>query len=235
MTTLAFCCFFLLRYNSCPYRATSVWGRLLRGARMFVPCSLGLEIMFLGTSGSQLSPPSRYRMTRGTCSVGFISPWKGLGISLFAKHPIGHKYTLPLTLAGSWGRVTAHVTTTKKKSSSFTFLFAKFSVVSTRSFTSFGFVNETQNILGWREGGENLTNLIKNPLVFNKNQWKGFFGFQWALTRSWSHDPEVKTWDEIKSWTLNRLSHPSTPIKRFISSFIFKKPTRKKYLHTFKR
>jgi len=30
--------------------------------------------------------------------------------------------------------------------------------------------------------------------------------------RAQSHDPEIMTGVEIRSWTLNRLSHPGTPI-----------------------
>ena len=28
---------------------------------------------------------------------------------------------------------------------------------------------------------------------------------------AWTHDPEIKTWAEIKSWTLNRFSRPGAP------------------------
>jgi len=29
--------------------------------------------------------------------------------------------------------------------------------------------------------------------------------------RAWTHNPEIETWAEIKSWRLNWLSHPGTP------------------------
>ena len=32
----------------------------------------------------------------------------------------------------------------------------------------------------------------------------------------WTHNPEVKTWTEIKSWMFNRLSHPSAPFWVFV-------------------
>lgn len=32
---------------------------------------------------------------------------------------------------------------------------------------------------------------------------------EWGVwVRAQSHDPELTAWDEIKSWTLNQLSHP---------------------------
>ena len=37
-----------------------------------------------------------------------------------------------------------------------------------------------------------------------------------AWCRAWSHDPDVMTWAEIKSWTLNQLSHPSAPKRKTI-------------------
>ena len=32
-----------------------------------------------------------------------------------------------------------------------------------------------------------------------------------AQCGTWPHDPEIRTWAEIKSWTLNQLSHPGAP------------------------
>jgi len=32
-----------------------------------------------------------------------------------------------------------------------------------------------------------------------------------AQPRAWIHDPEIKSWAEIKSWFLNQLSHPGAP------------------------
>ena len=32
---------------------------------------------------------------------------------------------------------------------------------------------------------------------------------------AWSHDPEILTWGKIKSWMINKLSHPSTPFLTF--------------------
>ena len=41
-----------------------------------------------------------------------------------------------------------------------------------------------------------------------------------AWHRARSHDPEIMTWAEIKSWMLNQFSHPGTPNQCFSTYFI---------------
>ena len=38
-----------------------------------------------------------------------------------------------------------------------------------------------------------------------------------AQRGTWSHDPGIMTWAEIKSWTLNQLSYPGIPLFYFYS------------------
>jgi len=35
------------------------------------------------------------------------------------------------------------------------------------------------------------------------------------LGKAWTHNPEIKTWAEIKSQMLNQLNHPRTPKNTF--------------------
>ena len=39
--------------------------------------------------------------------------------------------------------------------------------------------------------------------------------------KSWSQDPEILTWADIKSWILNQLSYPGTPWGIFLFLFYF--------------
>ena len=59
-----------------------------------------------------------------------------------------------------------------------------------------------REVMEWERERENLKqapSIVQSPI--------------WA----WSHNPEVVTWAEIKSQTLNQLNHSGAPIKTFIN------------------
>lgn len=130
---------------------------------------INLKIMFIWLD-NQLSLLSQYRMTWGTCKLGFDlvvkrTRWVSLSWQKAPKWPqiYFHHFKKKLGVGGSL----------KIKSSlPFTFLFAEFSyVISThRPYLNLELVNDTKPKIP--QGGKslNLTNLIKNPLLFNNNQ-----------------------------------------------------------------
>ena len=63
------------------------------------------------------------------------------------------------------------------------------------------FIYETENVHAWGEGGEEEER-ISSRLQAELGAWQG----------AQSHYPEIMTWAETKSQSLNVLSHPGAPI-----------------------